>query len=62
VTAAERSAKRRQDATDVADVILAAAARGELDREFCVQALLNYGAIERNTHFDEIVARLQGTE
>jgi len=59
MTDAERAAKRRQCASDFADTLLKAVARGDLDRESCSQILLNYAAITRTDHFNEILARMR---
>jgi hypothetical protein len=59
VTDAERTAKHRQLAGDYADMILKDVASGILDRESCIQTLLNYAALTRIDHVDEIVERIR---
>lgn len=59
MSASKRQAQRKQLAFDKADELLAAFARGELDRESCAQRILNYGAIEFRACVDEIVERLR---
>lgn len=59
MTGAERDAKCRQLADTFADMILNDVARGSLDRESCIQILLNYAAVTRNDHLDEIVEQLR---